>query len=275
MTMKGARNGGESSRGAAISPPVGAGLVINKTSDHGPDAFAVELDKDSNFERRFRRMRRSIGWAGQAHGVQFSGFRGFRPWLVTLTYRPGVDWSPRHLSASLHLCRQWLKRMTGDKLRYAWVAELQQRGAVHYHVVIWLPARLSMPKWDKQRWWRHGMTNVQRSRKGVGYLMKYISKFSPFHEFPKGARIYGVGGLNEQARNIRSWKNSPRWIKDRFGVGEVTRRACGFVVRATGEILDSPWVLFRDGPRLLLRAVEELPARYADGPYTRLEAVGV
>lgn len=272
----------------------GAGLVLNKTSDPRPEnAFLSEWipigGKDAGYESRLRRMRRSVYWAGLGNAERFCGLYGCRAWFVTLTYRPDVEWSGRHLSSALHAVRQWLKRHGGGGLRYVWVAELQKRGAVHYHAVVWLPTRLTMPKWDKQGWWPHGMTNVQmagytkvghRWKKtikgnGIGYLMKYVSKFSPFHEFPKGARIYGIGGLVPQAREIRSWKNLPRWCRDQYGVGEVARKACGLVVRATGEILVSPWVVMHGAGFLCLCLVGELPESKVDGPWSRWEPVGV
>jgi hypothetical protein len=244
------------------------GLVLSKTSQTLADLIEIDRHPEAVFARRIARMRRSVWWSGQGHGASFSGHYGERPWFVTLTYRPGTEWSAKHVAGALDACRKWAKRRGIKTLRYTWVAELQKRGAVHYHLVIYLPKRLSMPKWDKQGWWPHGMTNTQVAKTGVGYLMKYVSKLSPLHTFPPGMRLFGIGGLNVEARAIRTWHNLPRWAKDTSGVGAVTRRACGLVVRTTGEILESPWVLFKGGGRLLLRAVAPLPERFADGPYS-------
>lgn len=230
----------------------------------------IDHHPESVFERRASRMRRSVWWSGIGHGAAFSGYYGARPWFVTLTYRPGVEWSAKHVADAIQRCRVWLKRRGGGKLRYTWVAELQQRGAVHYHLIVYLPRGLSMPKWDKQCWWPHGMTNTQLGKSGVGYLMKYVSKANPFHKFPDGMRLYGIGGLNAQARSIRAWHNLPSWIKNEFGVGEVVRRSCGYLVRATGEILESPWVLYRGPGQLLLRLHGELSPRSWDGPYSKV-----
>lgn len=245
----------------------GAGLVLSKTTRPRGD-FEISQHKEDVFARRFGRMRRAVWWSGQGHAERFSGWFGQRAWFVTLTYRPGQEWGPEHIANALNNCRKWLKRQCGQKLRYTWVAELQQRGAVHYHVIVYLPKRLSMPKWDKQGWWPHGFTNTQVAKTGVGYLMKYVSKFSPYHQFPRGMRIYGIGGMNDQARSIRSWFNLPEWVKAEYGVGDVTRRACGYVVRSTGEILASPWVVMRGGGRLFLRCVGEIRERFAEGPYS-------
>lgn len=255
---------------AARVSEASAGLVPSKTNWSKGDFFEISTGGEPAFDRRFARMRRSVWWSGQGHSEKFSGWFGQRAWFVTLTYRPGVEWSAAHIAAAIEKCRAWVRYHTGQKLRYTWVAELQKRGAVHYHLVIYLPKRLSMPKWDKNQWWPHGMTNTQVAKTGVGYLMKYVSKFSPFHKFPKGMRLYGIGGLNVEARAIRTWHNLPQWVKQEHGVGEVKRSLSGFVVRDTGEILESPWVVLRGAGRVLLRLVRELPERWADGPYSTL-----
>ena len=65
----------------------------------------------------------------------------------------------------------------GEKLflHYVWVLELTKRGRPHYHVLFWLPKGVSMPKADKQGWWKHGMTR-SGGHSPVGYLCKYTSK---------------------------------------------------------------------------------------------------
>ncbi len=255
---------GDTARASAAS----AGLVPSKTKYTRADWIEIDRHPEAIFERRFARMRRSVWWSGQGHGASFSGRYGDKPWFVTLTYRPGQEWAAQHVQQAMKRVKAWAARRGIKTLRYTWVAELQQRGAVHYHLIVYLPKSLSMPKWDKQGWWPWGMTNTQRAKSGVGYLMKYVSKLSPLHKFPPGLRLFGIGGLNVEARAIRTWHNLPRWAKDTCGVGQVTRRACGLVVRATGEILASPWVLFKGGGRLLLRAVGEIPERFGDGPYS-------
>jgi hypothetical protein len=81
------------------------------------------------------------------------------------------------------------------------------------------------------------MTNTQPALSGVGYLMKYLSKLGELTKFPKGLRLYGIGGLDTVSRAVRSWFNLPQWAKCRFGVGDLVRKGSGLVVRETGEIL--------------------------------------
>jgi hypothetical protein len=112
------------------------------------------------------------------------------------------------------------------------------------------------------------MTNTQKAKAGVGYLMKYLSKLGELTIFPKGLRLYGIGGLHEQGRQIRSWLNFPEWVKLSHGVGEISRCAFGFVVRATGELLQPAYAVFRVPGGMQLRSLRELPQRFHDGAYS-------
>ncbi|WP_420821529.1 rolling circle replication-associated protein [Ramlibacter pinisoli] len=141
----------------------------------------------------------------------------------------------------------------------------------HYHLAIWLPVRLQLPKFDGRGWWPHGMTQTVIGRAPVGYLMKYLSKTGPLQAFPKGARIHGYGGLTTQARSVCTWLNWPQWCKQRFGVGQLCSVAGRRVVRETGEVLEPMYtrVVVPAGMRLYPNG--PLPDRWADGPYSLLE----
>ena len=64
--------------------------------------------------------------------------RRLRRAFLTLTYRPDVMWSPRHVGDLFMNVRKYLARR-GVPLRYLWVAEQHVSGRVHYHAMIWLP----------------------------------------------------------------------------------------------------------------------------------------
>jgi len=264
-------HGGASGQGAV---PCGeaAGLVSSKTSGQGP-SLDVSFARKLVLERRVKRLRRQIWAAGHLHRLGARNGLREQVWFVTLTYRGVADWVPRHISQCLKRVRHWCKSR-GVAFRYVWVAELQKRGALHYHLAIWLPVRLQLPKFDKQGWWPHGMTNRVIAKHAVGYLMKYLSKISPFHEFPPGVRLYGMGGLVRPARDVCSWLNLPTWCKQSFGVGELRRIGGRRVVRDTGEVLGPMYrrVLFPGGMRLV--PLGQLPERWADGPYSRLDQLG-
>ena len=176
------------------------------------DVGAFVVDKDAN---RLARLRRSVGFAARAIGVQQPlGRRPDVPYMVTLTYRgDNRDWRPDHITSALKACREWARRQ-GFKLRYVWVAELQTRGVIHYHACIWLPHGVRMPKWDVRGWWPHGMANRKVARKAVPYLMKYLSKGSfDGGQFPHGSRVHGAGGLETGLRLGRRWLGLPRCVQ--------------------------------------------------------------
>lgn len=252
------RSGGEAS----------GGLVPFKTS-------LLDLSATACAERRVNRLKRAVWASGHLHGLADTGFRPPVCWFVTLTYRGVADWRPDHISAAVQRFRNWARR-SGAACRYTWVAELQTRGAVHYHLLAWLPVGVRMPHWDRlagrrAAFWPHGMSNTEPAKSGVGYLMKYLSKLGELTVFPKGLRLYGIGGLVEAGKQVRQWFNLPTWAKSAYGVGELVRKAgLGLVVRSTGEILPPVFKLSRVRGGLELCQLREVPPRFpemASGEY--------
>lgn len=195
---------------------------------------------------RLSRMKRSIKSSARAiQEVGLAGREKCSAWLITLTYASVDGWGPRHVTEALKCVRQWGERR-GYGIPYVWVAELQIRGAVHYHVILWLPHGLSMPKWDKQGWWKHGFTRTERAIKPVGYLTKYASK-GDRGTFPPGLRLTGAGGLDKAARAVRAWLMLPGWLRVRLrDFQRVTRLPGGlWVGELTGECFRSPFEFVR------------------------------
>lgn len=257
---------------AFVSTQIGAsaaspGLVSSKTNGHegivsfGPSVVA---------ERRVARLKKAVWASGHLHAMVDLDHGPSVCWFVTLTYVGVDDWKAQHISKACGYFRKWCRRQRAP-CRYTWVAELQARGAVHYHLLAWLPSGVEMPHWDMARgartWWPHGMSNTQRAKAGVGYLMKYLSKLGEFHRFPKGLRLYGVGGLSAQGRKVRTWLNLPEWVKREFGVGEVTRSGSGLTLLETGELLESPYRVQRIPSGLRISLKRPLAARFHDGAY--------
>jgi len=218
------------------------------------------------------RLKRSVWFAGHLHGLCKS-----QPavWFVTLTYRGIEDWRPSHLREAIERYRLFC-RAARLQCRYVWVAELQKRGAMHYHLLAWLPNGQDMPFWDqdhgrRKAFWPHGWSNTQEAYAGVGYLMKYLSKLGGHHRFPKGARLYGIGGLDHESNQVRHWANLPEWVKAMHGVGEVRRSKVGCVVQDTGEVLQSPYAVEYLRGSLHVRVVGEVVPRLHDGAYSRLQ----
>ena len=244
-----------------------AGLVPSKTSGN-----LISFAPSVVAERRVKRLKKSVWASGHWHGLADKGFRPSQCWFVTLTYRGIHDWRPNHISEAIRAFRTWCKRVNVP-CRYTWVAELQSRGAVHYHMLVWLPQGRRMPQWDRTYgrrscFWPHGMTNTQKALAGVGYLMKYLSKLGELTRFPKGLRLYGIGGLNAEGRSVRSWLNLPEWVKTMYGVGEVVRKKVGLIVRATGELLEPAYSCKLIPSGLVVRPLRAIPERFHHGAYS-------
>ena len=274
MNIPLALSAAEAAAGPVAQPP-GAlpatkapGLVTFRTSDT-PTSEPVEIDQ---VQARKTRLRRSVTVAARMFEFVL-GPRTFKPAMLTLTYRDVDGYKPCHVSELLVRIRNWLDRR-GHKFRYVWVAELQKRGALHYHVLIWLPKGLTLPKPDKQGWWPHGSTRIEWARNAIGYLCKYVSKFDDVNAFPKGARLHGSGGHEDFARQIRQWFNLPSWLKSLAGVESrfVRIKGVGLVERSTGLCVQSPWRVSvcrgRVSATRLFTYDEALPN--VSGPYTEL-----
>ena len=106
------------------------------------------------------------------------------------------------------------------------------------------------------------------ARNAVGYLMKYLSKINQRQRFPKGARIYGSGGLATYGRHICSWLRLPFWCKQRFGVGELRTISGRRVVQATGEILAPMYTRVLRPAGMYLLANGPVPDEWVKGPYS-------
>lgn len=172
--------------------------------------------REEQLARRIARMRKVIwlGIGGLKRAVETDGGQLV---MYTLTYARIGEWAPRHISG---FCR-WLRG--SGQVDYLWVAELQRRGAVHYHVLARLPAG--------QRWikpsaedggWAKGFTWVTMGIHRPYYIMKYLQKASKNGRettFPKGLRLYGVarGVIRKLAfDDAVSYRECqlPRWAVD-------------------------------------------------------------
>lgn len=192
---------------------------------------------------RLQGMAKSIKTAARllCEQHQRDGMR-YRAAMITLTYREELAWEPRELSDFLMRCRKHLQRR-GLAFRYVWVAELTKRGALHYHVLVWLPHGVKLPKPDSAGWWKSGLSRIEWARKAVGYLAKYASKATEENrEFPRGCRISGNGGLDKEGKRELRWWRAPVDARAFFGpLADIRRTLGGRVDATTGEFWASPW----------------------------------
>lgn len=174
---------------------------------------------------------------------------------LTLTYRESADFLPKHISSFLDRLRRALKRM-GYSLLYAWVLERASR--LHYHLVLWLPRGYRLDAAQLTRWWPWGSNWVEACR-SIGAWGRYLVKFECMASLPKGARIYGFGGLDEVGRLATSRSTLPLWLLKFLPPGRSAYRhpKCGWVDRTTGENYHSPYVWTPWGMSIRSHAVRE------------------
>lgn len=209
---------------------------------------------------RLSRMRRTICTAAQQHDAAMqSGGRRFYRVLVTMTYRPGVEWAPQQISETVARCRTFLHRR-GLKFRAAWCLEFHVSGRPHYHLAVWLPVGVRLPHFDAQGWWAHGMTNVKRAERAGGYLAKYLSKSNDLVAATmKGARGYGVIGLSWISRAVVRYWRAPVWLNEAICPASYRGRH----PRGGHNVNGASWI----GPYSRM-------GEYIEAHWSRLEAVG-
>lgn len=224
----------EAPRSGAPPPPP----VLDSLATSSRESYETRKNK-------LRRMRRGVISSAAIHQdeLQDGGHR-YRAALLTFTYADVDAWEPNHIAALQHHVRDWGARR-GVKIRGVWVLEVQKRGAPHYHCLFFLPRGLTLPKPDKQGWWKHGFTNCKWVQRPVGYMAKYASKDeSKTAGLPKGARLWGVVGLGGHGRNVLRWWLAPQWLRGMSTAGDVLRKVGGWWENRTiGIAYRSPWVL--------------------------------
>ena len=152
-----------------FSPATGRGLIMD------------------TFKKRLYSMRRRIfAWAELVKEYQVK--HDTRLVMITLTYRVAEDWQSGHI-------REFVKAMKfrlGDRcLAFAWVAELQKRGAVHYHMMLLVPKGTLLDQPDT--FWDWGMTRIETARTPF-YLVSYSSKSyqKDVSRYPRSCRTYAA-----------------------------------------------------------------------------------
>lgn len=149
--------------GTALASAAGAGLVSSGTT-HKRFASKAVISEAQQREKRLRRMKQNVLTSARLHveEAQRGGMRG-RWAMLTLTYRESERWVADQVGMLLNHLRNYATR-NGFKARYTWVLELTKRGRPHYHVLVWLPKGRTLPKPDKQGWWKYGLTRIEWAR---------------------------------------------------------------------------------------------------------------
>jgi len=110
--------------------------------------------------------------------------------MILLTYEKVEDYSPGHIRDYM----KKLKRVVGKNLfGFAWVSEIQERGAVHYHLVMVVKKGSRIPLPDKSGMWPYGNSGIHTAKTPY-YLLKYTGKErqKDLSRYPKSCRLYSV-----------------------------------------------------------------------------------
>src|SRR5215510_8041642 len=159
---------------------------------------AGDIVVDTHLARLRRCQKRVHSWA-KAIPTQTRVIRranrtiniGPRMVMLTLTYRNADEWQPNQIRDYLIALRGEL----GDRLyAYAWVLEMQKRGAPHYHVLVYVARGTDVPMPDKSFW--HYGSSKRETAHTIYYICKYTgSKKQKTYQkegFPLGARMFAV-----------------------------------------------------------------------------------
>jgi hypothetical protein len=140
----------------------------NKYNENLPPEVREERDQQ-NQERSARQARKTI------REICYNNFDNQTSFL-TLTYKENKT----DLKSAYYDLKKFIKKINYHynlELKYLCVPELQERGAIHFHLILF-----SVPKFPVKelgKFWAHGfikINKVKNSEHLFNYLLKYISK---------------------------------------------------------------------------------------------------
>lgn len=206
------------------------------------------FEQDAKKLRLSRLRKRVHAWASRLHPLML-GKANYRLVMITLTYAGISDWKPNDIRVFMLALRSHL---ADNLLAYAWVAELQKRGAVHYHLVILVRKGTNIPVPDKSGLWKHGMSKIETARTPF-YLLTYTGKeFQKNGEYPAGLRVFAVyirdGVLSPDSywmfrlSAYPAWLVKEMWLDGKFRSLPVRIKGGGWSV--DGQAYFSPWKIW-------------------------------
>jgi hypothetical protein len=237
--------------------------TVNQSShnqDHGNDhdqgcgKHRPHHYQPENTARRVRRLRRTVLSYAQAveAGLTKGGARIAAVSLV-LTWRYSNGYRPAHIAQVIERYTDWLSRRD-IPYAYLWVLETQSRGAPHLHVVFFVPYRTQLPwptripRRGRVVPWPHGIGKFERAR-SITAMVGYVAKAATKHNLPKGARVFGIGGVRREWKQAARWAALPTWLREKTVPGEKLVRVPGLGMRSavTGDLIACPWYCTWEG----------------------------
>ena len=165
-----------------------------------------------------------------------------RPKFITLTFRTiRESWAAeRAIQQFTDTLRKYCQRHGGYEVAYYWTAEVQQRGALHYHLLI-----LGAPYISKNRlqsWWAFGFVDVRivdDTGRAFKYLAKYLWKWGKLAGDPESLPDWWFyfSVFSKRRYGFSRWfslspiERIPRWLYDFLDRHE----ACDYLQKATRE----------------------------------------
>ena len=177
------------------------GYQDKKKSTKGRSSVANDEDKEKNREKVLSRARKDLRRLINCNVEKYSKF-------LTLTFADNVQ----DLDYANYEFKKFIQRANykyGIKLKYSTVIEFQERGAIHYHCILYnLTQKIDVQ--ELQDVWRHGFIKINSidSVDNVGaYVCKYMTKTDDDRLL--GRKMYF------NSRNL----NKPQEIKEHSLVG--------------------------------------------------------
>lgn len=171
------------------------------------------------WQRRLQTVRRNVfAWSKALDTYLLACGRTHRLVMVTLSYHYGEDWEPKAISEYMAKVRRASK---GGILAYLWVAETQERGAIHYHVLLLVKRGTGLDKPDQAGLWNHGSTRIETARTPY-YVCKYVGKeYQKKGALPVGARVCASyvqkGLISDVAMAEYKAECAPKWVREMRG----------------------------------------------------------
>lgn len=218
------------------------------------DDETVQIDTHA---ARIRRCQKRIhSWASVLPGAHRRAQRAYKSMkigprlvMITLTYRDAKAWQPLDIRDYMVSLRRVLDT---NLYAYAWVLEMQQRGAPHYHLLLYVKRGTRIPRPD-DKLWIHGSSRIETAR-SVFYIVTYTGKEYQKSNLPAGARMFAAqiyAGAVDSAEMLEfRMSTAPAWLRAKLiatqeDIGsDLHWSRCeggGWVIRETGEKLASPW----------------------------------
>lgn len=142
-----------------------------------------------------------------------------RPKFLTLTFKENVQ----HLDYANAQFKLFIKRLTyklGYQIRYVAVPEFQDRGAVHYHVILFnMPYIQGI---DIENIWGNGIINIREinaGNKSFKYIIKYVSATYTDERF-KNKKRYFWSLENKTERHLNEQRNIERIPENKYIINE-------------------------------------------------------